>query len=153
MATEELLDGGITLPRRSKKDMSRPHSNAEPSLEAAALAIHRSYTRASDALRNSTGEVGRAALLARALACTKGARVSFVADDIIAQRYVEIDGHLQKVVAVVEMRGSDHATDVRRYELTPSGAVIGEPLSEYHGITTGVPSRDTPAPNDVAAVP
>ncbi len=71
-------------------------------------------------------------------------RVSFVTDDILAQRYVEIDGHLEKVIAVVKMRGSDHATDFRRYRLTPSGAVLGEALRGYHGITTGIPSRDEP---------
>ena len=70
-------------------------------------------------------------------------RVSFVADDIVVQRYVEIDDHLEKILAVVKMRGSDHATDFRRYELTPQGAVVGEPLRGYHGITTGVPSCDT----------
>jgi circadian clock protein KaiC len=66
-------------------------------------------------------------------------RVSFITDDIIVQRYVEIDGHLQTVIAVVKMRGSSHSTDFRNYHLTQEGAVIGEPLDEYHGITTGVP--------------
>ena len=67
-------------------------------------------------------------------------RVSFITDDIIVQRFVEIDGHLQKVLAVVKMRGSDHATDFRTYHLTSEGAVIGESLERYHGITTGVPT-------------
>ena len=67
-------------------------------------------------------------------------RVSFITDDIIVQRYVEIDGHLQKVLAVVKMRGSKHATDFRTYELTSSGASIGDSLVGYHGITTGVPN-------------
>jgi circadian clock protein KaiC len=67
-------------------------------------------------------------------------RVSFITDDIFVQRYVEIDGHLRKVLAVVKMRGSDHATDFRAYELTGTGAIIGESLEGYHGITTGVPS-------------
>jgi circadian clock protein KaiC len=83
-------------------------------------------------------------------------RVSFVADDILAQRYVEIDGHLEKVIAVIKMRGSDHATDFRRYDLAPSGAVVGEALRDYHGITTGVPSREEPRfgpPNVVAGHP
>jgi circadian clock protein KaiC len=66
-------------------------------------------------------------------------RVSFVTDDIIVQRYVEIGGHLMKVLAVVKMRGSQHATDFRAYSLTATGAVIGESLTGYHGITTGVP--------------
>ena len=66
-------------------------------------------------------------------------RVSFITDDILAQRYVEIDGRLQKVLSVVKMRGSEHATEFRTYELTSAGAVMGESLSNYRGITTGVP--------------
>jgi circadian clock protein KaiC len=72
-------------------------------------------------------------------------RVSFVTDDIFVQRYVEIGGHLRKVLAVVKMRGSEHATDFREYTITTAGAVIGQSLGEYHGITTGVP--------ELAAVP
>jgi len=68
-------------------------------------------------------------------------RVSFITDDIIVQRYVEIEGHLEKVLVVVKMRGSEHATDFRRYRLTPAGAIVGESLAGYHGITTGVPDR------------
>ena len=55
--------------------------------------------------------------------------------------YVEIDGRLEKVLAVVTMRGSGHLKEFRVHDLTPSGAVIGEPLRGYHGITTGVPTR------------
>ena len=69
-------------------------------------------------------------------------RVSFVTDDILVQRLVEIDGHLRKVLAVVKMRGSEHATDFRAYNLTPRGAVLGESLVGYRGITTGVPTLD-----------
>ena len=60
-------------------------------------------------------------------------------DDIVVQRYVEIDGQLEKVLTVVKMRGSEHATDFRFYDLTAMGAVVGKPLEGYHGITTGVP--------------
>jgi circadian clock protein KaiC len=66
-------------------------------------------------------------------------RVSFVTDDIVVQRYVEIGGHLRKVLAVVKMRGSEHATDFREYTITSTGAVMGQSLGDYHGITTGVP--------------
>jgi circadian clock protein KaiC len=69
-------------------------------------------------------------------------RVSFVTDDILVQRLVEIDGHLRKVIAVVKMRGSTHATDFRAYNLTPTGAVMGESLAGYHGITSGTPTLD-----------
>ena len=66
-------------------------------------------------------------------------RVSFITDDIIVQRFVEIGGELQKVLAVVKMRGSEHSHDFRTYEVTANGAVIGGPLRNYRGIITGVP--------------
>jgi circadian clock protein KaiC len=72
-------------------------------------------------------------------------RVSFVTDDIIVQRYVEIDGELRKVLAVVKMRGSAHSVAFRLYDLTADGAVLGDDLTDYHGITTGVPSLDEDA--------
>jgi circadian clock protein KaiC len=68
-------------------------------------------------------------------------KVSFITDDIVAQRYVEIDGELRTVVSVVKMRGSRHSREFRFYEITPAGAVVGEALTNYHGIITGVPDR------------
>ena len=52
-------------------------------------------------------------------------RVSFITDDIIVQRYVEIAGELRPVLAVVKMRGSQHSRDYRAYEITARGAVVG----------------------------
>jgi len=67
--------------------------------------------------------------------------VSFVTDEIIIQRYVEIDGELKRVMAVVKMRGSAHSADFRTYELTAKGVKVGGKLSGYDGITSGVPTR------------
>jgi circadian clock protein KaiC len=72
-----------------------------------------------------------------------GERVSFITDDIIIQRYVELDGELRTVLAVVKMRGSSHSRDFREYTITPEGAVIGKPLSEYRGIMSGFPELST----------
>jgi circadian clock protein KaiC len=67
--------------------------------------------------------------------------ISFLTDDIIAMRYVEIEGQLRNVLAVVKMRGSDHSRDLRRYEMTPHGMEMREAMTDYRGITTGVPDR------------
>lgn len=75
-------------------------------------------------------------------------RVSFITDDVISQRYVEIDGRLQKVVVIVKMRSSEHSQEFHSYELGPTGAVIGGRLAGYHGILTGVPTRDGTRPKD-----
>ena len=66
--------------------------------------------------------------------------VSFITDEIIVQRYVEIEGELGRVMAVIKMRGSDHSHEFKRYEVTPKGVVVGDSLKEYDGIITGVPT-------------
>jgi len=75
-----------------------------------------------------------------------GERVSFLTDDILVQRYVEIDGLLQKVLSVVKMRRSAHSEGFWRYQVTQTGAVIGEPLVGFHGILGGSPVPDHPVP-------
>jgi len=70
-----------------------------------------------------------------------GERVSFITDDIIVQRYIEVDGALQKVVAVIKMRGSAHSTAFRRYSITEKGATIGDALADFDGLLTGSATR------------
>jgi circadian clock protein KaiC len=67
-------------------------------------------------------------------------KVSFITDEIIVQRYVEIEGELRRVMAVIKMRGSDHSHEFRTYEVTANGVVVGGALTEYDGIITGVPT-------------
>jgi len=70
-----------------------------------------------------------------------GYQISFLTDDIISQRYVELEGELRRVLAVVKMRGSNHSREFRAYDLTASGAVVRESLRDYDGISTGIPTR------------
>jgi circadian clock protein KaiC len=67
-------------------------------------------------------------------------KVSFITDEIIVQRYVEIEGELRRVIAVIKMRGSEHSHEFRTYDVTAEGVVIGAALTEYDGIITGVPT-------------
>ena len=67
-------------------------------------------------------------------------KVSFITDEIIVQRYVEIEGELLRVMAVIKVRGSDHSHEFRTYEITANGVEVGGPLKEYDGIITGVPT-------------
>jgi circadian clock protein KaiC len=67
-------------------------------------------------------------------------KVSFITDEIIVQRYIELEGELRRVMAVIKMRGSDHSHEFRTYEVSAKGVVVGGPLTEYDGIITGVPT-------------
>jgi circadian clock protein KaiC len=68
--------------------------------------------------------------------------ISFLTDDIIRMRYVEIDGQLRKVMVVIKMRGGNHSKDIREYVITDKGVVIILPRkTDYAGLTTGLPHR------------
>ncbi|MGB5081291.1 MAG: ATPase domain-containing protein [Burkholderiales bacterium] len=71
--------------------------------------------------------------------------ISFLTDDIIRLRYVEIDGQLRKVMMVIKMRGGNHSKDIREYVITEDGVVIIHPRhTDYHGLIAGVPTRTGP---------
>jgi circadian clock protein KaiC len=85
--------------------------------------------------------------------------ISFLTDDIIRLRYVEIDGQLRKVLVVVKMRGGNHAKDIREYVIGDDGVVIiGPRHTEYTRLTSGLPERivqwsTEPAPEPRATPP
>ncbi len=68
--------------------------------------------------------------------------ISFLTDDIIRLRYVEIDGQLRKMLVIVKMRGGNHSKDIREYVITPKGVIIvGPRQTDYMGLTSGQPLR------------
>jgi circadian clock protein KaiC len=75
-----------------------------------------------------------------------GYQVSFLTDDILSQRYVEIEGELKKALVVVKMRGSTHSREFRTYDINATGVQLRESLREYDGIITGMPTRQLRIP-------
>lgn len=68
--------------------------------------------------------------------------ISFLTDDIIRLRYVEIEGQLRKILVVVKMRGGNHSKDIREYVITDEGlVVIGPRQTDYARLTSGQPER------------
>ncbi|MBU1225314.1 MAG: AAA family ATPase [Gammaproteobacteria bacterium] len=68
---------------------------------------------------------------------------AFLADAILMQRYVELAGQFKRVFSVVKVRGSAHSKDIRLFDITDEGIVIGDTLAEYNGIMTGRPTASS----------
>ena len=66
---------------------------------------------------------------------------AFLTDAIIVQRYIEIGSRLQRVMAVVKMRGSAHSNEIRQFEITDGGIVIGDLVLDYEGLLGGRPTQ------------
>ncbi|HTO03186.1 MAG TPA: ATPase domain-containing protein [Opitutus sp.] len=68
--------------------------------------------------------------------------ISFLTDDIIRLRYVEIDAQLRKIVLVIKTRGGNHSKDIREYVITDKGVVVISPRqTDYVRLTSGLPER------------
>lgn len=66
---------------------------------------------------------------------------AFLADAIVMQRYLELDGQLRRVLSVVKVRGSAHSKALRLFEIDNAGVVLGDSLNGYEGLLTGQPGQ------------
>jgi circadian clock protein KaiC len=73
---------------------------------------------------------------------------AFLTDAIIVQRYIELDSRLRRVLAVVKVRGSAHSDELREFEITDDGIVIGKPVRDYEGLLAGRPTQTPPPAAD-----
>src|SRR5215207_3919633 len=65
--------------------------------------------------------------------------ISFLTHDIVLQRYVEIEGQLRRIMTIIKTRGRKHSSDLRAYEVTNKGIVVGETLKQYRGLISAIP--------------
>jgi circadian clock protein KaiC len=65
---------------------------------------------------------------------------TYLADNVLLFRYFEAAGWVRRALSVVKKRNGHHERTIRELDLDASGVQIGEPLSDFHGILTGVPS-------------
>jgi circadian clock protein KaiC len=67
--------------------------------------------------------------------------IAFVVDSYILLRYVELESAIRKALLVLKLRGSDHAKDIRQYEITSQGIDIMSKFEGREGIMSGSPRR------------
>jgi circadian clock protein KaiC len=69
---------------------------------------------------------------------------SYLADAVILLRYFENRGEVRQAISVVKKRGGAHERTIREFRLADGRVQVGEPLSEFRGILSGVPIRENP---------
>ena len=65
---------------------------------------------------------------------------AFLTDAIIVQRYVELGGELQRMIAVVKVRNSAHSHELRSFKITGDGIAIGPARPDVDALLTGHPT-------------
>jgi circadian clock protein KaiC len=74
--------------------------------------------------------------------------VSYLADTVLMLRYFEAEGAVRRAVSVIKKRAGAHEDTIRELAITADGLRVGQPLTRFRGVLTGVPSYNDPSYND-----
>lgn len=65
--------------------------------------------------------------------------LSYLADCVFLLRFFEAGGSVRKAISVVKKRTGGHETTIRELQIGPGAIRVGDALSAFHGVLTGVP--------------
>ncbi len=68
--------------------------------------------------------------------------VSYLADSVLLFRYFEAKGEIKQAVGVFKKRTGEHERTLRELRITSDGVAVGEALTEFRGVMTGVPQYE-----------
>jgi circadian clock protein KaiC len=67
------------------------------------------------------------------------ADVSYLADNILVLRYFEAQGEVKQAISMIKKRSGAHEHTIRELRLGPDSIRVGEPLTNFHGVLSGIP--------------
>jgi circadian clock protein KaiC len=65
--------------------------------------------------------------------------MSYLSDTVVLLRYFEAQGRIRRALSVMKKRSGAHEDTIREFTLGPDGIRIGEALTDFTGVLTGVP--------------
>lgn len=66
--------------------------------------------------------------------------LSYLADNVLLFRYFETEGRVRKALSVVKKRSGSHEDTIRELIFSEGHISLGEALTEFRGVLTGVPT-------------
>jgi circadian clock protein KaiC len=66
--------------------------------------------------------------------------VSYLADTVLMLRFFEARGAVHRAISAVKKRTGHHENTIREMCMSKSGIAVGEPLRDFQGVLTGVPT-------------
>lgn len=68
------------------------------------------------------------------------ADLTYLTDTVILLRFFEAGGQVRQAISVVKKRTGPHERMIREFKVEPAGVRVGQPLTAFHGVLTGVPT-------------
>jgi circadian clock protein KaiC len=65
--------------------------------------------------------------------------VSYLADAVVLLRFFESAGTVRRALSVMKKRSGPHESTIREFQIGPDRLRVGDALSDFHGVLTGIP--------------
>ena len=65
--------------------------------------------------------------------------MSYLADTVVLLRYFEAQGEVRQAISVLKKRTGKHERTIREFRIDEGGIQLGQPLTDFHGVLTGIP--------------
>jgi len=66
--------------------------------------------------------------------------LSYLSDTVVQLRYFEANGQVRQAISVIKTRTAQHERTIREFQIGSNGLQVGEPLRQFRGVLTGVPT-------------
>lgn len=66
--------------------------------------------------------------------------LTYLADTVVLLRYFEALGEVRQAISVLKKRSGRHERTIREFRVDSTGIHVGQPLHEFQGVLTGVPT-------------
>jgi circadian clock protein KaiC len=66
--------------------------------------------------------------------------LSYLSDTVVQLRYFEASGEVRQAISVIKTRTARHERTIREFQIGNKGLQLGEPLRNFQGVLTGVPT-------------
>lgn len=66
--------------------------------------------------------------------------LTYLADTVVLLRFFEASGEVKQAISVLKKRSGAHERTIREFKVGQHGISVGEPLREFQGVLTGVPT-------------
>lgn len=66
--------------------------------------------------------------------------LSYLSDAVLLLRFFEAQGTVRKAISVVKKRVGTHEDTIREFRLSDRGLQVGEPLTDFQGVMSGIPT-------------
>jgi circadian clock protein KaiC len=68
--------------------------------------------------------------------------MTYLSDSVVLMRFFEAQGRIRRAISVIKKRTGAHEDAIREYRIDSQGVRVGDPLKDFRGVLTGVPTYE-----------